>query len=109
MCASFLFILCLSFFLPPQEPIEQESDDTPTESNTSSIRSKGEFTLILGPVSMQDPTTDGALNAEERLNTMLLQFKADGVRRSEAVGLCVDMLKLPKRVVYAKALSIQDW
>jgi len=62
-------------------------------------------------VSLQDTTTAAqqAISTEERLNTLLYQFKADGVRRSEAVGLCMEMLKLSKRVVYAKALTIPDW
>ncbi len=92
---------------------EDTEDASPTESGTSSIRSKGEFTLILGPVSAKDTlSNDGnkeSISADERLHSLLLQFQKDGVRRSEAVSLCVDMLKLSKRVVYAKALTISNW
>lgn len=93
--------------------MENAEDSSPTETGTSSIRSKGEFTLILGPVSARDTQSKDenkeSVSAEERLTSLLLQFQKDGVRRSEAVALCVDMLKLSKRVVYAKALTISNW
>lgn len=93
--------------------MEDAEDSSPTDSGTSSIRSKGEFTLILGPVSAKDTHSGDenkeSVSADERLHELLLQFQKDGVRRSEAVALCVDLLKLSKRVVYAKALTITNW
>ena len=87
--------------------------ESPTESGTSSIRSKGEFTLILGPVSAKDTRSADdnkeSVSMDDRLLALLLQFQKDGVRRSEAVALCVDMLKVSKRIAYAKALTIENW
>lgn len=37
----------------------------------------------------------------------LAALREDGVRRSEAVKLCADMLRMPKSSVYALALDMQ--
>jgi 16S rRNA C1402 (ribose-2'-O) methylase RsmI len=73
-----------------------------------SIRSKGEFTLVLGPVSSRKGAAEVEA-AADKLSQMLEQLRSDGVRRSEAVALCVEMLSLKKSVVYSKALEVADW
>lgn len=72
------------------------------------IKSRGEFTLVLGPVSGNSRSSRAA-EGEVRLDSTLQQLRSDGVRRSEAVKLCADMLGLPKSAVYSRALQIEDW
>ena len=95
-----------------------------TESDDK-IRSKGEFTLVLGPVV--DKEDNGSMvgtgrgdisgskargsssSSQEQLQKVLLQLKNDGLRRSEAVKLTMEMLKLSKKTVYSCALQIDNW
>ena len=96
-----------------------------TESDDK-IRSKGEFTLVLGPVV--DEEVNGSMvgtgrgdisgskaggnsstSSQEQLQEVLLQLKNDGLRRSEAVKLTMEMLKLSKKTVYSCALQIDNW
>lgn len=95
-----------------------------TESDDK-IRSKGEFTLVLGPVVDGEDnvsmvgTGRGCISgskagsstssSQQQLQEVLLKLKNDGLRRSEAVILTMEMLKLSKKIVYSCALQIDNW
>jgi 16S rRNA C1402 (ribose-2'-O) methylase RsmI len=87
-----------------------EGEDTGDRYSGTGIRSKGEFTVVLGPVSAKDTVGDATQeSSEDKLAACLESLRTDGMRRSEAVKLCMEMLKLPKSVVYSKALAIPGW
>ena len=81
---------------------------------------RGEFCLVLGPVPQQ--RKQNAENIEAFVLNELQKLRGDGLQRSEAVKLVVQMLavertslvgiskeKMSKSYVYKLALGISDW
>ena len=66
-------------------------------------RIRGEFTIVLGPFQ---GVALSAADIESNIKDSLRSLKDDGVARSEAVKLTVQMLDQPKSAVYKIALSI---
>ena len=62
--------------------------------------------MVLGPYAAQ---ARSVADQDSAVTAMLLQLRADGVPRSEAVKVTVDALKLPKSVIYKAALAITAW
>ena len=63
---------------------------------------------MIGPaVPCPDHAAATDLTGTAAAKKTLMALREDGVRRSEAVRLCVDMLRMPKSSVYALALDMQ--
>ncbi len=79
---------------------------------------KGEFTVVLGPrrsllfssapaAAATEEEGPSSRSAEEECRRLLERLRDDGVARSEAVRLVVEMKKSPKSFVYRIALGIE--
>ena len=61
---------------------------------------------MLGPYLAPMLTAD---EEDQAITTALMQLRADGMARSEAVKVVVDTLQLPKSIIYKAALKIKAW
>jgi|TARA_B110000090_G_C13126466_1_gene348341 16S rRNA C1402 (ribose-2'-O) methylase RsmI len=77
------------------------------ESSGGGAGIRGEFVVVLGP-KLQDEAREAASDGAA-LEGILLELQKDGVRRSEAVRMAVDLLGLPKSKVYKAALAMSGW
>mmetsp|Transcript_9431 Transcript_9431/g.9497 ORF Transcript_9431/g.9497 Transcript_9431/m.9497 type:complete len:358 (+) Transcript_9431:235-1308(+) len=73
---------------------------------------RGEFTVLLGPLNLQDGTEGGrSLESEtelqEQTEQQLEELRTDGMRRSEAVKLVCEMTGLARGMVYKVALNMK--
>lgn len=89
--------------------------DLKSSQDASANNLKGEVTVVLAPVGNSLSKQDAELATEARMLQLLTKLRDDGVTRSEAVRLVVEMLQdsvdaskspISKSEVYRVALTI---
>ncbi len=85
-------------------------DKLESEGNTSGLDVRGEFCLVLGPVTETSP--DAKVQDSDDGNALIVnllqKLRADGVARSAAVKLVSEMTRKSRSIIYKTALEI-DW
>ncbi len=101
---------------------KERDENTGDIAADRNIKLKGEFTIVLGPVNiLEDEEVLKFKQNERTILELLMKFRSDGLRRSEAVGMVHEIMseseykcKLKKHMIrkseiYKTALSIENW
>ncbi len=76
-------------------------------STKDSGRIRGEFTILFGPDNLSFNDRSNSNDDIDIINDSLIKLRSDGVSRSEAVKLVIEMTGYAKSKVYKRALDYE--